>query len=64
MTDTMTYNKYLSDGIQDGSIKYREVDGVRVYGVRRPKKGEVVMGYRSMSNSGSEETPTMKARVK
>jgi hypothetical protein len=47
---TETYNKYLTDGIQDGTITEREVDGVRVYKVRRPKKGEEVDGYTNFSD--------------
>lgn len=45
-----TYNKYLTDGIQDGTIKEEEVDGVRVYKVRRPNKSEEVDGYTNFSD--------------
>jgi len=48
MTDT--YNKYLTDNIQEGIIKREEVDGVAVYKVRRPKKGEEVDGYTNFSD--------------
>ena len=47
---TETYNRYISDGIQDGTIKREEVDGVAVYKVRRPKKGEEVDGYTNFSD--------------
>ena len=45
-----TYNKFITDGIQNGTIKEEEVDGVRVYKVRRPKKGEEVDGYTNFSD--------------
>lgn len=35
-----TYNQYLTEGIQNGSIPSREVDGVTVYSVRRPANPE------------------------
>ena len=47
---TETYNKYITDGIQDDTIIEEEVDGVRVYKVRRPKKGEEVDGYTNFSD--------------
>ena len=47
---TETYNRYISDGIQNGTIQEKEVDGVRVYKVRRPKKGEEVDGYTNFSD--------------
>ena len=46
----MTYNKHLTDSIQDGTIKEREVDGVRIYKVRRRKKNEEVDGYTNFSD--------------
>ena len=45
-----TYNRYLTDGIQNGTIQEEEVDGVRVYKVRRPKKDEEVDGYTNFSD--------------
>jgi hypothetical protein len=51
MKDKITYNKYITDGIQDGTIKEEEVDGVRVYKVRGPKKGEEVDGYTNFSDT-------------
>ena len=48
---TETYNKYINDGIQNGTIQEEEVDGVRVYKVRRPKKGEPVDGYTNFSDT-------------
>lgn len=44
-----TYNKYITDGIQKGEIEEREVKGVRIYKVRRPKDGEEVIGYINFS---------------
>lgn len=32
-----TYNQYLTKGINNGSIPHREVDGVKVYQVRKPR---------------------------
>ena len=56
---TKVYNKYLTDGIQNGTIKREEVDGVAVYKVRRPKKGEEVDGYTNFSDCvvKPKETP-------
>jgi hypothetical protein len=51
MKNKITYNKYITDGIQDGTIKEEEVDGVRVYKVRGPKKGEEVDGYTNFSDT-------------
>ena len=53
---TETYNKYINDGIQNGTIKEEEVDGVRVYKVRRPKKGEPVDGYTNFSDTFTKPT--------
>ena len=47
----MTFNKHITDGIQKGTIQEEEVDGVRVYKVRRPKKGEEVDGYTNFSDT-------------
>ena len=53
-----TYNKYITDGVQDGSIKCKEVNGVRAYMVRPPKEGEEVVGYVSFSGWLGQHTPT------
>ena len=47
----MTYNKHITDGIQKGTITEEEVDGVRVYKVRKPKKNEEVDGYTNFSDT-------------
>ena len=44
-----SYNKYLTDNIQKGLIETKEVDGVTVYKVRRPKKDEEVIGHINFS---------------
>jgi hypothetical protein len=46
----MTYNKYIIDGIQDGTITQEEVDGVRVYKVRKPKPNEEIVRYINFSS--------------
>ena len=53
-----TYNQYLTEGIQDGSIKEHTRDGVRCYGVRRPHPDEEVVGYVSFSGFLAEATAT------
>lgn len=57
-----TYNQYLTEGINNGTIPYREVDGVRIYQVRRPFPGEEVVGYVSTSDIQCYHTPTERAR--
>ena len=47
---TETFNKYITEGIKKGTIQEEEVDGVRVYKVRKPKKGEEVDGYTNFSD--------------
>ena len=44
-----TYNEYLTRRIQNETIKTVYKDGVRVYLVRAPERGEVVMGYTNFS---------------
>ena len=56
-----TYNKYITDGVQDGSIKCTEVDGVRAYRVRAPLPGEEVVGYVTFSGWFGQHTPTQLA---
>ena len=56
-----TYNKYITDGVQDGSIKCTEVDGVRAYRVRAPLPGEEVVGYVTFSGWLGQHTPTQLA---
>jgi len=48
---TKTYNKYLTDGIQNGTIIEEEVGGVRIYKVRKPKKEEETDGYTNFSDT-------------
>lgn len=60
----LTYNKYLTDGIQDGTIPYIMRDGIRVYKVRLPHRGEEVMGHTSFSGWVEKQTPTQEAEVK
>ena len=57
-----SYNKYITEGIQDGSIKESIVDGVRVYKVRRPKDEEEVVGYINLSGFLCEKTITEQSR--
>ena len=59
----MTYNKYLTDAIVASTIERVVVDGVTVYKVRRPHKGEEVVGYQP-SDCFSEQTPTEQAEQK
>ena len=59
----MTYNKYLTEGIQDGTIKEIEQCGVRCYVVRRPEPNEEVMGYSPLSAVSFYKTPTETAEV-
>lgn len=58
----MTYNKYITQGIIDGSIKRKDVGGIPVYNIRKPKKGEVVIGYINLSGFADNETATTRAR--
>lgn len=53
-----TYNKYLTEGISDGSIKSKTIDGCTTYLVRRPKDGEPVDGYFPLSSPMGDLTPT------
>jgi hypothetical protein len=41
----MTYNRYITEGIQDGTIRPVEIDGVRFMRVRKPLPCEEVVGY-------------------
>jgi len=59
-----TYNKYVTEGIQDGTIKETTRDGVRIYLVRRPNPGEEVVGYVSFSGWQGQWTPTEVAQGK
>lgn len=47
----------------DGSIKFKERDGVKAYQVRRPHKDEEVHGYTNFSSIGRHMTETEQARV-
>ena len=57
-----SYNRYLTEGIIDGTIKEILKDGVRVYLVRRPLPNEEVVGYINFSSFLVTETPTNLAR--
>ena len=54
----MTFNRRITEGIQDGTIPYREIDGVRCYQVIPPQPGEEVVGYVSFSGWQGQWTPT------
>jgi hypothetical protein len=57
----MTYNQYLTKGIIDESIKEIYKDGVRVYLVRAPAPGEMVMGFTNFSSLFIDKTITQEA---
>ena len=48
---TKTYNNYITEGIKKGTITEEEGEGVRVYKVRKPEKGEEVDGYTNFSDT-------------
>lgn len=54
----MTYNKMITEGLKDGSIKAYDEDGLRVIKVRPPTDGEVVLGYCNFSECFYYPTPT------
>lgn len=54
----MTYNKYLTEGIEDDTIKVYEVDGVRFAKVRKPRADEEIVGYVNFSGFLAERTLT------
>ena len=56
----MTFNRRVTEGIQDGTIKTIEVDGVRCY-ICSPREGEEVVGYVGTSDLHTYETPTQRA---
>ena len=56
-----TYNQYVSEGVQDGTIKEFIIDGCRAYIVRAPLDGEEVVGYSPSSSVGTKETITERA---
>ena len=56
-----SYNKYVTDGIQDGSIQSKEIDGCTVYLVRRPNPDEEVIEYTSFSGMCIDKTLTQQA---
>lgn len=60
----MTFNKRITEGIQDGTIKSRTVDGVTFYQVEPPRDGEEVVGYNSFSAFSHDPTLTEIAEVK
>jgi hypothetical protein len=54
----MTYNKYLTEGIESDEIKVYEVDGVRFAKVRKPRPNEEIVGYVNFSGFLAERTLT------
>lgn len=46
------------EGLQDGSLKVEEFEGVRYIKVRAPLPGEEVVGYSSLSAFSHDNTPT------
>jgi len=54
----MTYNNYIAEGLEDGSLEVGEFEGVRFIKVRRPLPGEEVVGYSSLSAFSHDNTPT------
>ena len=54
----MTFNRRVTEGIQDGTIEETTKDGVRVYLVRRPQPGEVVVRYTNFSDLTVPKTIT------
>jgi hypothetical protein len=59
-----TFNKYVTEGILDGTIKEDSFCGVRIYRVRRPKSGEEVVGYTNFSDLLATKTITEDAVFK
>jgi hypothetical protein len=57
----MTYNRYITEGIQDGSIEEVNFDGIRIYRVRRPAPDEEVVGYINFSGFVVKQTITEEA---
>lgn len=55
-----TFNRRIQEGINNGTIKSREIEGVTVYFVEPPREGEEVVGYES-SDCFSKDTPTERA---
>ena len=53
-----TFNRRVQEGILDGTIKCKEVDGVRAYQVVPPMDGEEVVGYISFSAFSHDHSPT------
>jgi hypothetical protein len=63
MTSKKSYNQYLTEGIINETIKTIYKDGVRVYLVRAPKLGELVMGHTNLSGLVIPKTITQEAAV-
>ena len=57
----MTYNRYLTEGIIDETIKEFYKDGVRCYLVRAPEPDEMVMGFTNFSTLFQDKTATQEA---
>ena len=53
-----TFNSRITKGIEDGTIKSYEKDGVRVYQVIPPAPDEEVVGYISFSGFLAKVTIT------
>ena len=58
-----SYNKYVTDGIKEGTIVTKIVNGVTVYEVRKPKRDEEVIGYMNLSDFLYKKTPTEIAAI-
>ena len=59
----MTFNKYVTEGVQDGTIPTIFLDGCTCYLVRKPLDGEEVTGYTNFSSLTVEKSPTELAKV-
>ena len=57
----MTYNKYLTEGVEDGTISGYTIGGMRCLKVRAPLPNEEVVGYTNFSEFLIDETITQKA---
>ena len=53
-----TFNRRITEGVQDGTIEETEYCGVRIYKVVPPQPGEEVVGYVSFSGWQGQWTPT------
>ena len=58
-----TFNRRITEGIHDGTIKEVEFCGVRVYKVVRPAPDEEVVGHVNFSSFLVKSSPTESALV-